>query len=91
MDVSVIVPLYNEVDSLGLLDDEISAALDGRYDYEVIYVDDGSNDGSVQKLRVLVSECANRCIIQFSRNYGQAAALAAGIAHASGDYLVSRR
>lgn len=88
MEVSVIVPLYNEVDSLGLLDGEISAALDGRYDYEVIYVDDGSIDGSAQKLRVLASECTNRCIIEFARNYGQAAALAAGIAHASGNYLV---
>jgi glycosyltransferase involved in cell wall biosynthesis len=88
MELSVIVPIYNEADNVGQLEAEISAALDGRYEYEVIYVDDGSSDGSGDLLAGLAAQHPNRCVIRFSRNYGQSAALSAGIAHATGDCLV---
>lgn len=88
--VSVILPVYDEVEALPRLIQSISAVLDeigGRG--EIIAVDDGSTDGSFAKLLELRKTEPRLRIVQLARNYGQTAALAAGIEHAAGEILVS--
>jgi glycosyltransferase involved in cell wall biosynthesis len=90
MDLSLVIPVYNEVENLRALLDEISAALDGEgIDYETIFVDDGSSDGSFELLESLRKENDHIGIIRFRRNYGQTAAFAAGFDHACGEYVVT--
>ncbi len=91
MDLSIVIPVYNEFDSLELLHQSIHAALRPLADlhWEVIFVDDGSTDNSFQKLASLAKEDAEHVIaIQFRRNFGQTAAIAAGIDCAEGEIIV---
>ena len=82
--------MYNEVENLRPLLAEITEALDGqRLDYEVIFVDDGSRDGSFDVLRELANSDAPVTAIRFPRNFGQTAAFAAGFNYASGDLIVT--
>jgi glycosyltransferase involved in cell wall biosynthesis len=89
MKLSVVVPVHNEVENIEPVDEELRGVLDriGGAS-EVIYVDDGSSDGSLEVLRRLHGSDARMQVVQLSRNYGQTAALAAGIAHASGEVIV---
>ncbi|HSB90936.1 MAG TPA: glycosyltransferase family 2 protein [Anaerolineales bacterium] len=89
MKISLVIPVYNEVESVPHLHQAIREALAGR-DYEVVYVDDGSTDGSVEALERLVREDggASRVVV-LRRNFGQTAALAAGIDHSSGEVIVT--
>ena len=82
-ELSVLVPVYNEEENLQQLGAEIRAAL-SDIDYEVILVDDGSKDGSFSELRKLA--CADKRFraVRLGTNFGQTAAMAAGIEHASG-------
>lgn len=90
MDLSLVIPVYNEVENLSALLDEISAALDGEsLEYEAIFIDDGSSDGSFELLEKLREENDHIAIIRFRRNYGQTAAFAAGFDHARGKYVVT--
>lgn len=86
MELSVIVTLLNEQDNIKPLLQNIYAALKGIR-YEVILVDDGSTDGTVKQIKKYGSERVKLLI--FKKNYGQTTALAAGIDHASGDYIVT--
>ena len=88
MKISLVIPVYNEVESVPHLHRAIREAL-GERDHEVIYVDDGSTDGSVEALERLVKEdeSATRLVV-LRRNFGQTAALAAGIDHSSGEVIV---
>ena len=81
VDLSVVIPVFNEEDSLTPLHESLTSVLHelGK-PYEVIYVDDGSVDASFAKLRDLAVRDDNVRIIRFRRNYGQTAAIAAGIA-----------
>jgi len=90
MDLSVVVPIYNEVDSLPLLHQAICTALqDIKRSWEVIYVDDGSRDGSIKLLEQLaVQDAEHVVVVEFRRNFGQTTAIAAGIDHARGDVIV---
>lgn len=88
-EVSVVLPVYNEVESLPRLLEAISGALGDRYAYEIICVDDGSTDGSVELLRQLASDRANLTAVLFRRNYGQTPAMAAGFDCARGRVVVS--
>ncbi len=89
MKISLVIPVYNEVDSLPHLHRAIREALGGR-DHEVVYVDDGSTDGSVEVLERLVKEEASPArLVVLRRNFGQTAALAAGIDHSSGEVIVT--
>lgn len=89
-DLSLVIPVYNEVESLPALMQEIRAALDDEgLDYEVIFVDDGSSDGSFELLRSLREADERISVIRFRRNYGQTAAFAAGFDHAQGCYIVT--
>ena len=84
--LSVVVTVYNEEENIIPLIERVQSALDG-IDYELIYVDDGSTDGT---LRVLKEQAYNRLVIvEFRRNYGQSAALMAGIDIAQGEYIAT--
>ena len=88
--LSVILPVYDEVEALPTLVSSIAAVLDEMaLRSEIIAVDDGSTDGSFAKLLELRKTEPRLRIVQLARNYGQTAALAAGIEHASGEILVS--
>ncbi len=88
-DVSVIVPVYNEEESLPPLWEALRSALDrfGR-PWEVIFCDDGSKDRSPELLRALAATDGRIKVVLFRRNFGQSAAMAAGFDHASGKILV---
>jgi len=89
MRTSIIVPIYNEVENIPLLIERIAAVmpqLPGPC--ELILVDDGSQDGSGPLLDQCASQDARLQVVHFRRNYGQTAAMQAGIEHARGDYLV---
>lgn len=87
--LSVVIPVYNEVESLQPLVDALHTALDAQViAWEVVFVDDGSTDNSLAYLEGLVQAQPTHCrVIAFRRNYGQTAAIAAGIAHARGDVI----
>lgn len=88
--ISVIVPLYNERDSLAELHAGVSAELEYLgIGAEVIYVDDGSDDGSLEVLKGLQARDPRIQIIRFRRNFGKSAALSAGFQHAQGDLIVT--
>jgi len=89
-ELSLVIPVYNEVDNLRPLWQEITEALAGRdLDYEVIFIDDGSSDGSVDVMETLAAEDPRVVAIVFRRNYGQTAAFAAGFRHAGGRVIVT--
>jgi len=88
--LSVVVPVYNEERSVELLYDEIAAALDPLDDeWEAVFVDDGSTDGSFAALTRLHSRAPNVRVVRLRRNFGKAAALAAGFAQTSGDVIAT--
>ncbi len=89
MRTSIIVPIYNEVENIPLLVERIGAVmqqLDGPS--ELILVDDGSQDGSSELLDQLATQDERLQVVHFRRNYGQTAAMQAGIEQAQGEYLV---
>jgi len=81
--VSVVVPVFNEAENMSILQSELSAALSGL-DYEIVFVDDGSTDGSAEKIKA----APNIRVIRFEKNTGQSAALYAGIRAARGKTIV---
>ncbi len=88
--ISVIIPLYNEKDALPFLYEELVAAVTGySRDYELIFVDDGSTDGSFQLLRELQERDARIRLVRLRRNFGKSAALSAGFRLAEGAIIVT--
>jgi glycosyltransferase involved in cell wall biosynthesis len=88
--LSIVIPIYNEVESLAPLLAELAAALAGvQGGAEVIAVDDGSTDGTFERLVALTAAEPRLRIVRLARNYGQTAALAAGIEHARAPIVVS--
>lgn len=89
-DLSLIIPLYNEADNLALLHDSIKCALEPlQKKWEVIFVDDGSTDKSLHVLKSLVEKDSEHVrAVAFRRNFGQTAAITAGIDHAQGTTIV---
>jgi glycosyltransferase involved in cell wall biosynthesis len=86
--VSVVIPVYNEVGSLEPLHQEFGRSL-AALDYELIYVDDGSTDGSAETLeRLAGQDSRHTTLVTLRRNFGQTAAIAAGIDYARGDVIV---
>jgi glycosyltransferase involved in cell wall biosynthesis len=89
-ELSVIVPVYNEVGNLKALHEELASVLaEIKLSYEIIFIDDGSLDGSLEVLKELKTQDPNIVIIQFRRNFGQTAAFAAGFDFAAGDLIVT--
>jgi glycosyltransferase involved in cell wall biosynthesis len=90
MDISVVLPIYNEKDNLVPLLDELQGVLDATgKEYEVIAVDDGSNDGSVEVLKSVAADRKRLKALFFRRNCGQAAAFDAGFRAAQGEVVVT--
>lgn len=87
-DLSLVIPVYNERDNVGVLLEEIAAALRNR-SYEVIAVDDGSTDDSLDVLKGLTRTRPELRILSFEANAGQSAALAAGFRAARGRVVVT--
>jgi glycosyltransferase involved in cell wall biosynthesis len=83
--LSIVIPVYNECDVLPALLMALRQALASRQSYEVIFVDDGSSDGSSDLLRQLAAADSHLKVLFFSRNFGHQAAITAGIDFASGD------
>ncbi len=90
MDLSLVIPVYNEEKNLSLLYESICAVLGPTpYEWEVILVDDGSRDKSLEVLKTLVDQDPRHMrVISFRRNFGQTAAISAGIDHAAGETIV---
>ncbi len=90
MKISVVVPIYNEKDNVAILHQKIKDVMvKNSYDYEIIFVDDGSSDGTSDVMQQLAKGDKNLKIIRFRRNFGQTAAMAAGFDYAKGDVIVS--
>ena len=89
MKISVVIPVYNEVDSVAQLYKELIKVLSSFDSYQIVFVDDGSSDGSVSVIKNIVKNDINTKIIQFHRNYGKSAALGEGFKNADGEYIVT--
>ncbi len=90
MSVSIIVPIYNEVENIPKLYERLLPVLDElQQEVEVVLVDDGSRDGSREALEQLAQQDSRIVVVEFRRNYGQTAAMQAGLEYARGDYLVT--
>jgi glycosyltransferase involved in cell wall biosynthesis len=90
--VSVVAPMYNEASTLTEFLDRLvrtAAALASRYDFEFVFVDDGSTDGTLKLARSLIGVEPRLRVVELRRNFGQTAALQAGLAAASGAIVVS--
>ena len=90
MDISIVIPAYNEQDNVILLYREIKKAVDRiTRDYEIIYIDDGSSDLTFKNLLKLSKEDSKVRIIKFRKNFGQTAAMDAGFKAAKGNIIVA--
>src|SRR4030066_1562894 len=90
LDVSIVIPVYNEEENINLLYSEIKSAMDKTgYDYEIVFVDDGSTDKTVELLSALQKKDGKVVVISFRRNFGQTAAMSAGFDYAKGDVIVT--
>ena len=89
MKLSLVVPCYNEAENVAAFQDAVIGAFDGcGYDYEIIFVNDGSRDATLHNLKKL--HAAQKCpikVISFSRNFGKESAIYAGMEHAEGEYI----
>jgi glycosyltransferase involved in cell wall biosynthesis len=88
--VSIVIPVFNEAENVAPLHQEITVAVQGRSEeYEIIFVDDGSSDGSLAELRKLRAGDPRVRIIQFRKNFGQSAAISAGFEYSRGEVVVA--
>jgi len=90
LDLSVVIPIYNEAKNVEILYEKLEEVL-SKLDksYEVLLVDDGSTDGTIDKLAEIRKRNPKYKVIQFRRNYGQTAAISAGFDYATGDVIVT--
>lgn len=88
VELSVVLPVYNEADSLDEMQKQLNTAIDKlNLSYEIIYVNDGSRDGSLQKLIDISSSHPEVIVLNLRRNFGQTAAIAAGLDHSCGKII----
>lgn len=88
--ISIVIPAYNEEENVPVLYDKLKRVLDSLDDdYEIIFVDDGSEDGTSEILKELAQKDKRVKVIRFRRNYGQTAAMYAGFEHAKGDVIIT--
>lgn len=84
--ISIIVPVYNEEENVPIFYAEVKKVLDKiSYDWEIIFINDGSRDGSIEKLNAIAAIDSRVRVLDFSRNFGKEIAITAGINHAKGD------
>jgi dolichol-phosphate mannosyltransferase len=89
MDLSVVIPVRNEAENIAPLVAEIRAALDGRLDYEIVYVDDGSRDGTAAALAALAAAFPRLRVIRHDASYGQSAAVRTGVKAARAPWIAT--
>jgi len=89
MMVSVVIPLFNENESISDLYIEICDALSSYDNWEIIFVDDGSSDGSKEKIIEIISKDSRSKLISFYRNFGKSAALSEGFKYSKGDIIIT--
>lgn len=89
MKISFVIPAYNEEGDVSLLVEKIVTEIDGLFDYEMIFVNDGSTDNTLQILKLLNKNDSKIHYISLSRNFGHQNALRAGIDYANGDCVIS--
>ena len=89
--VSIVVPMYNEQESLGILYQELNRVTDTikDYEFEYLFVNDGSKDNTLQEIQKLAAADERVHYVSFSRNFGKEAALYAGLSNAEGDYIAT--
>jgi glycosyltransferase involved in cell wall biosynthesis len=88
--VSIVIPVFDEAENVGILHREIVAAVKDRSeDYEIIFIDDGSSDDSLSELKRIRAADPRVKIIQFRKNFGQSAAISAGFAHCRGQVVIA--
>jgi glycosyltransferase involved in cell wall biosynthesis len=88
LDISVVVPVYNEQENLENIYRQILDALQGKYSFEILFIDDGSTDNSHKVLKEIHLKDSRARVIIFRRNFGQTAAMSAGFNHAKADIIV---
>ena len=87
--LSIVIPCHNEEAIIETTHERLAAVLpDTGMDFEIIYIDDGSRDGTLSRLETIAARDRRAHIIELARNFGQQAAMSAGLAHASGDAVV---
>lgn len=86
--ISVVIPAYNEEQNIPILYQKLTQVLEGK-DYEIIFVDDGSEDGTFNVLEEIANKDKRVKVIRFKRNYGQTSAMYAGFQHAKGDVIIT--
>ncbi len=90
MKLSIVIPLHNEQESLTPLVEAIATVMDADgYSYEIVFVDDGSTDGSFDTIRALKARYGQIRAFRFNRNYGKAAGLSVGIANSRGEIIIT--
>jgi len=89
MKISIVIPVFNENESLPDLKVELDKNLSAYLEWEVIFIDDGSSDGSTEYLADFCAQDSHYKLIQFYRNYGKSAALSEGFKLADGDYIIT--
>jgi len=88
--LSVVIPAYNEEENIPILYDKLKKVLENlQEDYEIIFVDDGSQDRTFEVLKEIAQKDSKVKVIRFKRNYGQTAALYAGFQYAKGDVIIT--
>jgi glycosyltransferase involved in cell wall biosynthesis len=88
--LSVVIPLYNEEENIPLLYEELKGVLNGLEDqHEIVFIDDGSSDGSLTLLRKIQENDEQVVVISFRKNFGQTAAMAAGFDCARGEVIIT--
>ena len=87
--ISIVIPLFNEQESILDLYSEICNAISSYNDWEIIFIDDGSSDGSAEKIIDIASKDSKVKLISFYRNFGKSAALSEGFKHANGDIIIT--
>ncbi len=89
-DISIVIPVFNEEESIGRLHEKLDSVLPGLgISYEVIMVDDGSTDGTYDRLRDIHKKDRRFSIIRFRRNFGQTSAMSAGFHYSSGKVIIT--
>lgn len=89
MQLSVVIPVKNEADNIVPLVDEVEAALDGRLDFEVIVIDDGSTDATAEQLRAAKARLPRLRLIRHVANRGQSAGVWTGVKRARGEWIAT--
>ena len=87
--ISIVIPLFNENESISDLYIEICDALSSYDNWEIIFIDDGSSDGSKDKIIDIISKDSRSRLISFYRNYGKSAALSEGFNYSKGDIIIT--